>query len=494
MKRSKFSLSHYKLLTMNMGELIPISWYEALPGDTIQHSTSALIRVSPLLSPVMHPVNVRIHHWFVPNRLIWADFEDFITGGEDGTDATVHPFIRLSSVAEGSLFDYLGVPVYGSYSNLDISALPIRAYQLIWNQHYRDQQLCTATTVSDGNGQDTTTTTSLNKVAWTKDYYTSARNAEQLGSTVTIPLGTDADVVAEGTGANAQPSFIASGGATARQLYGGNAGTTVQASGNWDASGNLEWNDPKLKADLSGATGIDINDLRLALAIQRYQEARNLYGARYVEYLRYLGVRASDQRLQNPEYLGGAKQTIQFSEVLSTNDDNTSDYAGRLRGHGISALRSRKHRRFFEEHGICMTLMSVIPKPIYTQALHRGWLRTAKEDYFQKELQYIGDQEITNKEAMADHGTPDGVFGYQSRYDDYRSLPSQVSGEFLSSLNHWHYGRVYGSDIALNESWVTATPTKRVNASSSTDCLYVMAMHSVQARRMLARRARNVTL
>lgn len=492
MKRSKFSLSNYKLLTCDMGQLIPVGWYETLPGDTFQAQTAALVRVSPMLAPVMHPVRVRIHHWFVPLRLIWDSFPDFITGGDDGTFTCTPPVFSDASVAVGSLADYLGVPT-GSYSpNLEYSALPIRAYQLIYNEHYRDQDLVTELTVDTGNGTDSTTPQTINKVAWEKDYFTTARPWAQKGSEVTIPIGDDAPI----TGLGHPTTIGASGSQNVRETD----GTSAPATTGWNSTAEqLRWKEdasnlgyPDIRADLSAATGVTINDLRLALGLQRYQEARAQYGSRYVEYLRYLGVRPSDGRLQNPEYLGGGRQTIQFSEVLNTGgpDANTTPI-GDMKGHGLSAMRTNRYRRFFEEHGIVMTLMSVIPKSIYTSALHRGYMRTVKEDYFQKELQFIGEQEITNKEVQTDHSTLDGVFGYSPRYDEYRSMPSTVSGEFRSTLNHWHYAREFSGDIALNQSFIDAVPTKRVNASSGTDCLYVMAQNRVQARRQIAKYPRN---
>lgn len=486
MKRSKHSLSHYKLLTMDMGYLIPLTWYEALPGDTIQQSTSALIRVSPLLSPVMHPVVVRIHHWFVPLRLIWDTFTDFITGGEDGTDSTTPPYITLASNTEGTLWDYLGVPVETFGKSMDLSALPVRAYNLIHNEYYRDQDLVTAQTIDTTDGVDTTTNTDLLRVAWEKDYFTTARPWEQKGDAVTIPLGDTADVVADSSGI---PRFSINGQANFLR------GQSSSADTNWDYSvtsgGQAEWDDPHLEVDLSGATGIDINDLRLALALQRYQEARAQYGSRYTEYLRYLGVKSSDSRLQRPEFIGGGRQTIQFSEVLQTAEG--TDPVGSLKGHGMAAMRSNRARKFYEEHGICMTLMSVLPKAIYTQNLSRGFTRTVKEDYYQRELESIGEQEIPNYEALISHTSPDGVFGYQARYDEYRSIPSSIAGEFRSTLDHWHLSRIHSGDIALNSSYISSTPTKRVFASTGTDCLYVLANHSIQARRMLSSRAKTRT-
>lgn len=493
MKRSKHSLSHYKLLTMDMGKLIPLTWYETLPGDTIQQRTSCLIRVSPMVSPAMHPCVVRIQNFFVPYRLLWEDWEDFITGGEDGLDASVHPYIDSSAIAEGSLADYLGVPVNSSYSpDIRYNALPFRAYAAIFNEWYRDQNLVTKLTIDLTDGEDTTTNQSIQNVAWEKDYFTTARGATQLGAAVTVPIGDTAPVL--GIGLDTGATFGAGG--TVKESAGANRAytnweehtTSVSAS---DASHLYTEEDPNnagfpyIRADLSSAVGVDVNDLRLAFALQRYQEARQQYGARYVEYLRYLGVRSSDGRLNNPEFLSGGRNTLQFSEVLAHDDANT----GEMYGHGIGALRTNRFRRFFEEHGLVMTLASVVPKSIYTTGLHKKWSREVKEDYFQRELQLIGEDEVYNKEIYADHTTPDGIFGYQARYDEYRTHPSSVSGEFLSTLNHWHLARMFTSDPALNQSFTDCVPSKRIMASTGTDCLYVMANHSIQARRMLIKRA-----
>jgi len=462
MKRNKFSLSHYRLLTCDMGKLIPLTWYEVLPGDTVQQATAALIRVSPLLSPVMHPVRVRIHHWFVPNRLLWDNWENFITGGPDGKNASQVPHVVCpQAVVTGSLFDYMGIPT-GTYATpLHVSALPFRAYAQIFNEHYRDQDLVTAVPVVTTDGDDGTTSQDLLNCAWEKDYFTTARPWEQKGNEVTVPVGDQAPLH--------QSQYVNQSVAT---VY-------------YDANGHMESTAGiPITADLSAATGISVNDLRLALAIQRYQEARAQYGSRYVEYLRYLGIRSSDARLQNPEYLGGGKQVIQFSEVLQT-ADTENGVVGDLKGHGISAMRTMRFRRFFEEHGIVMSLMSVVPKTIYTSTLHKKWLRTIKEEYFQRELQFLGDQEVKNIEIQAGHTTRDGTFGYQTRYDDYRWLPSGVSGEFRDILDYWHYARDFSGDVALNSTFVQSVPTKRVYASNTTHALYCMVNHRIGARRMM---------
>lgn len=495
MKRSKFSLSHYKLLSCRMGELIPCALTEVLPGDTVQQATSALVRCSPLLAPVMHPVHIRIHHWYVPHRLVWEDWEDFITGGPDGMDASVFPTIAFGDGLPdvGTLADYLGVPpdVAGSKS---VSALPFRGYALIWNEWYRDQDLQTELAISLASGVDATTSTALQNVDWEKDYFTTARPWEQKGPSVTIPLTGDAPVtgIAVNTGVN-----YTSAATGTKDTQGANP----PAGNDWAphdvalmVQGIEATKTPQIFADLSAVSGVTVNALREALALQRFEEARARYGSRYVEYLRYLGVRSSDARLQRPEYLGGGKQTLQFSEVLQSAPVAANGVVGDMKGHGIGAVRSNRYRRFFEEHGYVFSFLSVKPKTMYVQGLARTWNRRIKEDFFQKELQHIGQQEVLNKELYLAHATPDGTFGYQDRYDEYRRSESGVAGEFrTNTLNYWHFARVFASDPALNAAFVSSVPTERTFAAATNDTLYVMAMHSIQARRLLAKRGTSFT-
>lgn len=483
MKRSKFSLSNYKLFSCDMGELVPIGLIEVLPGDTIQHSTSALVRCSPLLAPVMHPVHVHIRHFFVPHRLVWSKWEDFITGGPDGMDASVFPTINLTDATNpvGELPDYLGVPpVVG---NIEVSALPFRAYAMIWNEYYRDQDLQAEVNNSNGSGVDSVTNKLLLKTNWEKDYFTSSRPWEQKGPSITVPIGTSANVVSTGAGV----TFKRNAPDASSTLRWQSGSSDLGLSPAPPSSGDLMFGSPTgLRADLTGASAVTVNVLREAMALQRYEEARARFGSRYTEYLRYLGVRSSDARLQRPEYLGGGKQTIQFSEVLQTAEG--TDPVGDLKGHGIGAMRSNRYRRFFEEHGYIVSLMSVRPKSMYMQGLPRTWNRRVKEDFWQKELQHIGQQEVLNKELYAKHATPDGTFGFQDRYDEYRRTQNTVAGEFqTSTLNYWHFARDFSSAPALNSAFVTCTPTERTFAVPSQDVLYVMAHHSIQARRMVAK-------
>lgn len=479
MKRFKHSLSHYLLSTFNMGQLVPVGWYEVLPGDSVRMQTSMLMRLSPLMTPVMHPVTVRLHTFYVPNRLIMDDWEAFITGGEDGEGdgAAIPTFSPTPS--EGSLYDHLGmVP---GIVNSNVSILPVRAYTDIFNEYYRDQDLVAEKVPGS--------TESLFNIAWEKDGFTAARPWTQKGPTVTLPLGTSAQVVPDG--ANAFPT-MKTASSSGRQLQLPTS-TVVNVSGAASpGTEQLRWDDPGLIADLSTATAVDVNAVRLAMALQRWAEARAQFGSRYTEYLRYLGVRSSDARLQRPEYLGGGRATISFSEVLNTGgqDDGSDVPTGNMSGHGISAMRTRPFVRFFEEHGIVMTLASVRPRSMYVSGLDRYWNKSTREDFYTRELEQIGQQEVYNREIRLAHASPGGVFGYQDRYSEYRHRPSQVHGQFRSTLNDWHLGRIFGSDPALNASFVECDPSTRVFADQTAGAnhLWCMISHSIQARRMVGNR------
>ncbi len=480
MKRHKHSLSNYKLLTCDMGQLVPCGVLEVLPGDTFQHNTSALIRVSPLVAPVMHPVQIRIHHFFVPNRLTYPGWENFITGESDGTD---YPTLS-AAIAEKSVGDYMGLPP--DVAGMEYGAMPIRAYNLIFNEWYRDQDLVTEVTEDSLEVQN---------VAWGKDYFAGARPFSQKGDPVTLPLGTRAPLVGIGKDDQAYiesnvPVFETGESGTRNYVSAANAGSAIKFEEDPDNAGF-----PSFYADLSAADAIPINDFRKAFALQRYQEARARYGSRYTEYLAYLGIRSSDSRLQRPEYLGGGKTTINFSEVLQTAPDDTgqpTSVVGELKGHGIAAMRSNRYRRFFEEHGHVISLLSVRPKTIYMNTQHRKWNRRFKEDYYQKELEAIGQQEILRKEIFAEapgDAAGDTVFGYADRYRDYREEPSTVSGEFRDILNYWHLGRDFETAPTLNESFIECVPTKRIHAEQTQSSLWCMVQHQVRARRMVNRTA-----
>lgn len=491
MKRNLFNLSHKVNLSCDQGELVPIGLVEVLPGDIFRHGTSLLIRLSPMLAPVFSQMNVTVFQFYVPTRIVWDDFENFITGGPDGDDASVAPMITFASgVAVGSLGDYLGLPP--GFSPLPpVSAIPFRMYAKIFNEWIRDEDLDTELTIDTTSGPDTTTSTTLQNIRWEKDYFTAARPFEQKGPAVTIPIGVQAPVRTN-SGAlvtGAQPALnatLVSGSAPGNWNLGLSSGTVGQNSSS--ASASITGIYPNnLYADLSAATGIPVTELRLANALQRFMELSSHRGSRYVEYLlSRFGVRSSDARLQRPELLSRSKSVVQISEVLATAEGTSTD-VGDLKGHGIGTMRSNRYMRMFEEHGYVMTLMAVQPKTFYPQGINKTWSRTDKYDYFQPETQFIGDQEVLNKEIYAGAASPDGTFGWTPRYDEYRGIFNRIAGEFRQpSLDFWHQARIFSSEPALNSTFVTSNPTERIFAVPGQDVLYLTVSHSLQARRTLA--------
>ncbi|MBX2833767.1 MAG: hypothetical protein KTR28_02225 [Micavibrio sp.] len=488
-RRNKHNLSHFRNSSCRMGQLVPIGAIEVLRGDTFKHNTNMFMRMSPQVNPVMHPVHTHIHHYYVPMRLLWDKWEDFITGGEDFSDASVVPTINFSSspVEAGDLANHLGLPVgYSGTAN----AFLFRAYNLIYNEIYRDQQLQDEAVVSSDSGADSTTETDLLNANWGKDPFTTARPDDQLGSAVSLPLGDQAPVT--GIGFSGSPGMAGAG--TVRETdgdvaYGSNERVTAQTSVSFKNNGLTGTSArPEIYADLSAASGADLNDLRLAIATQQWQELINQSGNRYQDYLGRYGISNFDARLQLPEYLAGGKQTVQFSEVLQTAEGD--DPVGSLKGHAIAALRSNNYMKFFKEDGFVITLMHTKPIPMYMEAVHKMWTRRTKEQFYQKEYEVLGMQEVLNQEVQHDHSEPDGLFGYAPRFEDYRRIPNTIHGDFATTLKDWHMARFFdGNDVALNPSFITCNPTDRIFADQTEDAhhLYLTVQHKLSARRIVSK-------
>jgi len=492
-QRSKFNLSHEKKMSMNMGDLIPIMVDEIVPGDKFKVNTEVFMRFAPMLAPIMHRVNVYTHYFFVPNRLVWDNWESFITGGTDGTEAPVHPFIQAkestkASFAKKRLTDYMNIDIMDpteTYTGTkDFSSLPLRAYQLIYNEYFRDQNLQEEIAFSKGDGgsseSETNVLTNVRKRAWEKDYFTSALPWAQRGNPILMPMSIQGDDItyrypATGTDHSGNPL---QGGAMELNTDTKNirAGTQEMTIENIEAIENAS---------------ITIEDLRKSVRLQEWLERQARGGARYIEtILSHFGVRSSDARLQRPEYLSGGKQPVTISEVLQT---STSAYEsspvsvtpqGNMSGHGISVGAHNGFNKSFEEHGYVIGIMSVLPRTSYQNGTERHWTRKDKFDYYWPEFAQLGEQEVNNSEIKETFGQePDGVFGYQSRYAEYKYKQSSVHGDFRDQLNYWHLGRQFDEVPVLNEDFVQSDPDTRIFAVTDTteDHLYVQIYNNISA-------------
>ncbi len=474
-RRNKFSLSNYNLFTGEMGTLMPIQVLEVLPGDTIECQTRALLRVTPLAAPVMHKVDVRIHHWNVPNRIVadnnGQDWEDFITGGPNGTNTDTVPTIQTTGI-ESDLLDYMGLPIE---AGVNVSAYPVRAFNFIFNEFYRDQD-----TVAERELDDTT----VPNIAWEKDYFTTCRPFSQRGPSLSLPIGDRANVRSDTPiGGNEDYSIQDSLGAF--KLL-GTSTTDLAENDNVGPTANVMY------ADLAAATGVDAIQFREFFALQRFAEARARYGARYTEYLRYVGSNYKGT-LDRPEYLGGGTKSIDFSEIMQTGPDVTGPEerhefgVGDLYGHGISAMRSNKFRRTIDEHGYMISMLSVRPKSVYSNGIERHWLKQDREDFFQKELEAIGQMEVLDNEVFAQVGNDQSVFGFQDRYQEYRYARPHICAEFRTTLDYWHMARQFDEQPVLNQDFTDCVPTKRIYNEQTTHPLWVMANNIVKARRVVGR-------
>lgn len=474
-KLNKFDLSHERKMSFNMGSLVPIMLQEVVPGDKFRVNTEIFMRLAPMLAPVMHRVNVWTHYFFVPNRLVWSEWEDFITGGRDGDAAPVYPFLRVTGAApvgfgNGSLADYLGLPTMASVGvDLDVSALPFRAYQMIYNEFYRDQNLSDPIEFGIGSGEVTDPTEAedlgtLRNRCWEKDYLTSALPWAQRGVAASAPGVVD--YMAQSRAINSTSGgSLGADGVLGKPVSGGSAGTLLDQSlrntGGFVSGARIENIE---------SVATPINELRKAVKLQEWLERNARGGARYIEQiLAHFGVVSSDARLQRPEYLGGGKAPVTISEVLSTfqDPDDAGEPQGNMAGHGVSVGNRNGFKRRFEEHGFVIGLVSVLPRTAYQQGVNRMWQRFDKFDHYFPEFAHLGEQEVKRSEVwIPPFGGPadNPTFGYQSRYCDMKYGQSSVHGDMRSSLAFWHMGRIFSGAPVLNEAFVTADPTHRIFA------------------------------
>ena len=460
-KSSVFDLSHEKKLSLNMGELVPVLMAEVIPGTKWRCNTEFLCRMHQSLAPIMHRIDATIHYFYVPNRLLFKNWDKFITGGDDGADVTPMPFISLDpgregQIKNGTLADYLGIPTQdtGSITGIEkVSALPFRAYQLIYNEYYRDQNLQTKVPITDEDvvsGTEEDALLVLRKRAWQKDYFTSALPWAQKGGEVLLPMEADvnylnvSDVVSS-------PLGVPSGAA---DLSSHTDGTLIQ-KGAPTSTLRIENIDSVENATTT------INDLRTATRVQEWLEKNARAGSRLFEsILVHFGVVSDDLRIGRPKYLGGGKVPVTVSEVLSHFENDTTDL-GQMGGHLIAAGNNASFKGYFKEHGFVMGILSITPKGSYSnQGLPRMFSRIDKFDFAWPEFANLGEQEIKNKELFMDWSQAgagtinDGTFGYTPRYADYKQIPSTIHGEFKTSLSFWHCGRIFTALPTLSEQFI----------------------------------------
>jgi len=532
-RRNAFDLSYSKLFTCRMGELIPVFHDEMVPGDTFQIGNEVIVRFQPMVAPILHEITVYTHYFFVPYRILWEHWERFITGGIDGQDAT--PLPRWPHLGGGnwltpnvrgifSLWDYFGFPINRfpspSMINPDYMplAFPLRAYNLIYDEYYRDENLesrtskGTTTTIPpsppsgpeaeewvpgelDGSTiLDNGTAQRWHNILsfprrrnWTKDYFTSALPWQLRGTPPALPIA--GNLNAEFAGSpfyvpNMLPivessNNIFGGGPIGRAvglLTGGvdagniSSGPTSGIAGDGRAVGVRVQDLNRNTVDLSEAVTFDVSDLRRAFQLQKWMERNARAGVRYTEFLRsHFGVSPRDDRLNRPEYIGGSRTPVTVSEVLQTSQTNPGSPQGTMSGHGLEAGGNYVGSYKAYEFGIVMGLMSVMPKPAYEDGINRQWLRRTRYDYYFPEFSHLSEQGLFEAEIFAQGVASDyDVWGFQGIYDEMRVKQDMVCSEMrvnlpagTPSLSFWHLGRSFASRPPLNASFVRCEPALR---------------------------------